>query len=311
MSMASTTLAAGLAEAALASLNEAMKRDARVADAALERLLPAPGGDHGRVADAMRYAVFAGGKRLRPFLTLKGATLFGVPESRALRAAAAIEMLHTYSLVHDDLPCMDDDDLRRGRPTTHKKFDEATAVLAGDALLTLSFGVLADPETHPSGAVRAELVAKLASAGGAEGMIGGQMMDMLAPERDYDMDGVILLQRMKTGALFEFSCEAGPILAEAPDKDRQNLRDYARDLGLAFQIADDLIDALGSEEQAGKAVGKDQEQGKATLISLYGIDRARTEARRLAEQAAAVLSSYGPPADELRALPFFLLDRAS
>ncbi len=309
--MASTTLEAGPGRADLANLNEAMKAQGAKADAALERLLPPAEGDHARVCEAMRYAVFAGGKRLRPFLTLKGAALFDVPESRALRAAAAIEMLHTYSLVHDDLPCMDDDDLRRGRPTTHRQFDEATAVLAGDALLTRSFEVLADPETHPDGAVRAELVARLASAGGTSGMIGGQMMDMLAPERDYDMEGVILLQRMKTGALFEFSCEAGPILAQAGAADRQNLRDYARDLGLAFQISDDLIDALGTAEQAGKAVGKDQEQGKATLISLYGVDRARTEARRLAEQAAAVLSGYGPKADELRALPFMLLDRAS
>jgi farnesyl diphosphate synthase len=309
--MASTTIAAGPAEAVLASLNESMKLQAARADAALESLLPAPEGDHARVCEAMRYAIFAGGKRLRPFLTLKGAALFGVPEARALRAAAAIEMLHTYSLVHDDLPCMDDDDLRRGRPTTHKQFDEATAVLAGDALLTRAFEVLAGPETHPNGAVRAELVARLASAGGTSGMIGGQMMDMLAPERDYDMDGVILLQRMKTGALFEFSCEAGPILAEASAQDRQNLRDYARDLGLVFQITDDLIDVLGAPELAGKAVGKDQDQGKATLISLYGVGRARSEAHRLAEQAAGALASYGPQADELRALPFFLLDRAS
>ena len=309
--MASTTVAAGPAEAALASLNDAMKRVAVETEAALERLLPAPHGDHARVCEAMRYAIFAGGKRLRPFLTLQGAALFDVPKERALRAAAAIEMLHTYSLVHDDLPCMDDDDLRRGRPTTHRQFDEATAVLAGDALLTRSFEVLADAETHPDGSVRAELVARLAAAGGSEGMIGGQMMDILAPERDYDMDGVMLLQRMKTGALFEFSCEAGPILAEAPAQDRRNLRDYARDLGLAFQIADDLIDALGAEELAGKAVGKDQDQGKATLISLYGVERARGEARRLAEQAAAVVSGYGPRADDLKALPFFLLDRAS
>ena len=309
--MASTTLEAGPARADLASLNESMKREGAKADAALERLLPPVEGDHARVCEAMHYAIFAGGKRLRPFLTLKGAALFGALESQALRAAAAIEMLHTYSLVHDDLPCMDDDDLRRGRPTTHRQFDEATAVLAGDALLTRSFEILADPETHPNGAVRAELVARLASAGGTSGMIGGQMMDMQAPERNYDMDGVIRLQRMKTGALFEFSSEAGPILAEAGPRDRQNLRDYARDLGLAFQIADDLIDALGTTEQAGKTVGKDQEQGKATLISLYGVERARTEARRLAEQAADVLSEYGPSADELRALPFLLLDRAS
>ena len=309
--MTTTTVVAGPAQAVLASLNDAMKREAAETDAALERLLPAPLGDHARVSEAMRYAIFAGGKRLRPFLTLQGAVLFGVPRERALRAAAAIEMLHTYSLVHDDLPCMDDDDLRRGRPTTHRQFDEATAVLAGDALLTLSFGVLADAETHPSGAVRAELVARLASAGGSGGMIGGQMMDILAPERNYDEAGVILLQRMKTGALFEFSCEAGPILAEASARDRQNLRDYARDLGLAFQIADDLIDVLGAEELAGKAVGKDQEQGKATLISLYGVEGARAEARRLAEQAASAVSGYGPQADDLKALPFFLLDRAS
>jgi farnesyl diphosphate synthase len=309
--MSSTITAAGRAGTAEASLNAAMKRAVVATDAALERLLPPGEGDHARVCEAMRYAIFAGGKRLRPFLTLQGAALFGVPEARAVRAAAAIEMLHTYSLVHDDLPCMDDDDLRRGRPTTHRQFDEATAVLAGDALLTRAFEVLADPETHPDGAVRAELVARLASAGGTSGMIGGQMMDMLAPDRDYDMDGVILLQRMKTGALFEFSCEAGPILAGASAHDRQNLRDYARDLGLAFQIADDLIDALGTTEQAGKTVGKDQAQGKATLISLYGIDRARTEARRLAEQAAAAVSGYGPQADDLKALPFFLLDRAS
>ncbi len=292
-------------------LNAALKRAAQEVDAALDHLLPPAEGLHGRVGEAMRYAVFAGGKRLRPFLTLTGARLFDVPESRAVRAAAAIEALHTYSLVHDDLPCMDDDDLRRGRPTTHRKFDEATAVLAGDALLTLSFGVLADTETHPSGAVRAALVARLAGAGGADGMIGGQMMDMLAPDRSYNDQEVILLQRMKTGALFEFSCEAGAILAEAGEEDRQRMRDFARDLGLAFQIADDLIDLLGAEETAGKAVGKDSDQGKATLISLYGVEKARSEAARLADQAAQTLSVYGPAADDLRALPFFLLDRAA
>jgi farnesyl diphosphate synthase len=288
-----------------------MKRAAEKVDAALEELLPLPAGQHGRVAEAMRYAVFAGGKRLRPFLTLESARLFGAPEARALRAAASIEALHTYSLVHDDLPCMDDDDLRRGRPTTHRQFDEATAVLAGDALLTLAFGILADSATHPSGDVRARLVARLAEAGGSEGMIGGQMMDMQAPERNYGADDVVLLQRMKTGALFEFSCEAGPILAEASDADRRRLRDFARDLGLAFQIADDLIDALGAEDVAGKAVGKDQEQGKATFISLYGVDGARREAARLAEQASETLAIFGPAADGLRALPFFLLDRAA
>ena len=299
-----------LADAA-PSVAQAMKQAVALVDATLDAVLPKPGGLHGRVAEAMRYAVFAGGKRLRPFLTLEGARLFGVPDDRSLRAAAAIEALHTYSLVHDDLPCMDDDDLRRGRPTAHRQFDEATAVLAGDALLTLAFGILADPATHPSGDVRARLVARLAEAGGSEGMIGGQMMDMQAPERAYDLDGVILLQRMKTGALFEFSCEAGSILAEASDDDRRRLRDFARDLGLIFQITDDLIDALGSAEDAGKAVGKDQDQGKATFISLYGVDGARAEASRLAHRAAGHLAAFGPEAEGLRAVPFFLLDRAS
>jgi farnesyl diphosphate synthase len=234
-----------------------------------------------------------------------------VPQARARRAAAAIEALHTYSLVHDDLPCMDDDDLRRGRPTTHRQFDEATAVLAGDALLTLSFGILADPATHPSGEIRSQLVARLAEAGGSAGMIGGQMIDILAPARDYGEAEVILLQALKTGALFEFACEAGPILAGAGEDDRRRLRAFARGFGLAFQIADDLIDATGTIEQAGKAVGKDQDQGKATLVSLYGIDKARAEAARLAREAVEALSPYGPSADELRALPFFLLDRAS
>jgi farnesyl diphosphate synthase len=293
------------------SLNAALKTAAALVDGTLDEVLPQPSGLHARVPEAMRYAIFAGGKRLRPFLTLASASLFDVPQDRALRAAAAIEALHTYSLIHDDLPCMDDDDLRRGRPTTHRQFDEATAVLAGDALLTLSFGILADPKTHPSGEVRSQLVAKLAEAGGFAGMIGGQMIDLLAPERDYGEADVILLQALKTGALFEFSCEAGAILAGAGEDDRRRLRDFARGFGLAFQIADDLIDVLGTAEQAGKAVGKDQEQGKATLVSLYGIDKARTEAARLARDAADSLACYGPAAEDLRALPFFLLDRPS
>jgi farnesyl diphosphate synthase len=292
-------------------LNAALKRAAAAVDRTLDEVLPRPEGLHARVPEAMRYAVFAGGKRLRPFLTLQSAALFEVPEARALRVAAAIEALHTYSLVHDDLPCMDDDDLRRGRPTTHRQFDEATAVLAGDGLLTLAFGILADPATHPSGEVRARLVAKLAEAGGSAGMIGGQMIDMLAPERDYGEAEVILLQALKTGALFEFACEAGAILAGAGADDQTRLCAFARGFGLAFQIADDIIDATGTAEEAGKAVGKDQDQGKATLISLYGLDKARSEAARLASEAAEALAPYGPAADDLRALPFFLLDRPS
>lgn len=291
------------------TLKTALAEAARLTEQALEALSPPPAGLHARVQEAMRYALFAGGKRLRPFLVLASAALFGAPQARALRVAAAIEALHTYSLVHDDLPCMDDDDLRRGQPTTHKKFDEATAVLAGDALLTLAFEILAHPDTHPSAEVRCQLVALLARAGGSEGMIGGQMMDIDAPNRSHTADEIILLQRMKTGALFEFSCEAGAILAERGPEDRERLRGYARDFGLAFQITDDLIDVTSSAEAAGKAVGKDQDQGKATLISLYGADEAEAKAVSLAQSAADAVAVYGPAADALRALPFYLIGR--
>jgi farnesyl diphosphate synthase len=292
-------------------LRGALKEAQETADAALARLLPQAEGLHARVIEAMRYAALAGGKRLRPFLTLESAKIFGAQRDGAVRAAAAIEALHTYSLVHDDLPCMDDDDLRRGLPTTHKRFDEATAVLAGDGLLTLAFEILAAPATSPSGEVRARLCARLARAAGAEGMIGGQMIDMLAAERAYGEAEIVLLQRLKTGALFEFAAEAGAILAGAGEAHEARLAAFARDLGLAFQIADDLIDATGAAETAGKAVGKDAAQGKATLVSIYGIEGARGRARQVAERAAAALSPYGRAADELRALPFFLLDRSA
>jgi farnesyl diphosphate synthase len=259
----------------------------------------------------MRYAIFAGGKRLRPFLVLHSAKMFGVDQSHAARAAAAIEVLHTYSLVHDDLPCMDDDDLRRGRPTAHRAFDEATAVLAGDALLTIAFEILADAATHPSADVRLKLIARLADAAGHNGMIGGQMIDMQAPDRAFGAEDIMLLQRLKTGQLFEFSCEAGPILGEAGDADRDRLRLYARDMGLVFQITDDLLDVTSTAEKTGKAVGKDKDQGKATLVSIHGVQGARAEAEKLACRAAETLSPYGPVADPLRELPIFLLDRDS
>jgi farnesyl diphosphate synthase len=301
--------ARSVSPADIASLEAALRRTAAAVDSALGGLIPQTSGLHGRVLEAMRYAVLVGGKRLRPFLVLRSAGLFGVSEAQAMRTAAAIELLHTYSLVHDDLPCMDDDDLRRGQPTTHKKFDEATAVLAGDGLLTLAFEILGHPDTHPSAEVRAELVLRLAQAAGAEGMIGGQMIDIEAPGKDFGRDEVILLQRLKTGALFEFSCVAGAILGQAGAADRERLRDYARDMGTAFQIADDLIDVTSTAETAGKAVGKDAEMGKATLVSLLGIDGARAEARALAEHAAELLAPYGDVAVELKALPFMLIDR--
>lgn len=290
-------------------LPDALATAAKTVDATLEQVLPRPHGLHARVHEAMRYATFAGGKRLRPFLVLQSAKLFGVEPARAARAGAAIEVLHTYSLVHDDLPCMDDDDLRRGRPTTHIAYDEMTAVLAGDALLTIAFEILSDAATHPSADVRVKLVQRLAQAAGHDGMIGGQMIDMLAPDRTFGAEDVMLLQRLKTGQLFEFSCEAGAILGEATDEDRARLRAYARDMGLVFQITDDLLDVTSSAEKTGKAVGKDAEQGKATLVSIYGIERARAEAQKLARRAAETLAPYGNAAPELCALPSFLIDR--
>ncbi len=301
--------AAGRRPADLKKLKSALAATSAEVEGVLEKLLPVPAGRHGRVQEAMRYAVFAGGKRLRPFLVNASAKLFDVPARSALRAAAAIEVMHTYSLVHDDLPCMDDDTLRRGKPTTHVQFDEATAVLAGDALLTIAFEILAGPETHPDAVVRCQLVAGLARAAGSEGMVGGQMMDMQAPDESHSAEDVVTLQRLKTGALFEFACEAGAILGQAGADVQATLRAYARDFGLAFQITDDLIDTQGNASVAGKSVGKDQDQGKATLVSLYGIEGARAEAEKLAARAAARLDGFGPEADLLRALPYRLIDR--
>jgi len=290
-------------------LPQALAAASTAVDATLDQVLPKPHGLHARVHEAMRYATFAGGKRLRPFLVLNSARLFGVDPAQAARVAAAIEVLHTYSLVHDDLPCMDDDDLRRGRPTTHIAYDEMTAVLAGDALLTVAFEILAHPDTHSSGEVRAALCLRLAEAAGANGMIGGQMIDMQAAQSAFGADEVILLQRLKTGQLFEFSCEAGAILGEAGTADRDRLRAYARDMGLVFQITDDLLDVTSTAEKTGKAVGKDKDQGKATLVSILGVDGARAEAEKLARRAIATLAPYHNSVPELTELPLFLLDR--
>jgi farnesyl diphosphate synthase len=288
-----------------------MSAAASAVEATLNRVLPPPQGLGARVQEAMRYATFAGGKRLRPFLVLSCANLFAVDKACALRVAAAIEAMHTYSLVHDDLPCMDDDDLRRGRPTVHVAFDEATAVLAGDALLTFAFEILSDHATHPSAEVRCRLTSKLAEAAGSNGMIGGQMIDMQATERPLDDGSIVTLQRMKTGALFDFCCQAGAILGEADAEHRNRLRDYARDFGLVFQITDDLLDVLGTTEKTGKSVGKDNDQGKATLVSVYGVEDARREAEKLVQRAVAALAPYGAKTTDLRALALFLLDRES
>ena len=275
----------------------------------LDNLILIPDGREARVVEAMRYSTFAGGKRLRPFLVIASADLFGVRREQSLRVAAAVEMVHTYSLVHDDLPCMDDDDLRRGKPAAHVKFDEATALLAGDGLLTQAFAVLADEETSHHAGIRAELVSSLARAAGSHGMVGGQMMDLLTEHIEVDVGEITRLQQLKTGALIAFACEAGAILGKADDHERHALHAYAHDLGLTFQITDDLLDAEGSAERLGKRVGKDKDRGKATFVSLLGLDGARQQAKLLAEQAATHLLPFGPRAELLRDLATFVISR--
>ena len=288
---------------------EALDQAAKLTDAALERLLVVPPGLEARVYDAMRYAVLAPGKRMRPFFVLAGANLFGVARRCALQVSAAIEMVHAYSMVHDDLPSMDNSDLRRGRPTCHKEFDEATAILAGDGLLTTAFEVLADPDTHGDPAVRCELVSELAAAAGAAGMVGGQMIDLIAEHQSLDIGAITRLQRMKTGALIAFSCEAGAILAKTPGELRTALRGYAHDLGLAYQIADDLLDVEGSAAETGKPVGADAVAGKATFVSILGVERARAQAELLIRQAVAHLDLFERRAELLREAARFVIAR--
>ena len=292
-----------------ADFEQALAETAAAVDAALDALLPRAGGVEGRVAEAMRYATLNGGKRLRPFLVVAGARLFEVSEPSALRTAAAVEMIHCYSLVHDDLPAMDDDDVRRGQPSCHVAFDEATAILAGDALLTYAFEALSAPETHASAAVRCELVRGLAVAAGCGGMVGGQMIDLLAAESTLDIDGVTRLQKLKTGALIAFACEAGAILGEAGAEARVALAGYGHDLGLAFQIADDLLDIEGSEAETGKAVGKDAAAGKATFVGLLGVDGARDRARVLVDRAVGRLARFGGRAARLEQIAHFVINR--
>lgn len=275
----------------------------------LDWLLPKPRDDEARLFEAMRYATLGGGKRLRPFLVLSSCRMFGVAERCALRVASAVELVHCYSLAHDDLPSMDDDDLRRGKPTTHRQFGEATAILAGDALLTLAFEVLAHPDTHTDPLVRSNLVVGLARAAGGHGMVGGQMMDMLAERTDFDIGQITRLQRLKTGELFAFACEAGAICGRVDSARRHALHAYAHDLGLAFQIADDLLDAEGREEVVGKKVRKDADQGKATFVSILGRERARDQARMLADQAIRHLEPFDDRADPLRAAAWFVVER--
>jgi farnesyl diphosphate synthase len=262
-----------------------------------------------RLCAAMRHAGIGGGKRLRPLLTVAAARLFGIGEERALRAGAAIEAVHVYSLIHDDLPCMDDDDMRRGKPTVHKAFDEATAVLAGDCFHALAFELLADERTSEDPFVRSELVLELARASGVDGMAGGQMMDLIAEGSNFGLDEVTRLQQLKTGALIEYAVEAAVIMGRVPPEGRARYKGYARNVGLAFQIADDLLDHEGDEAAAGKRLGKDAEAGKATFVSLLGPERARSQAGMLVTQAIEHLHGHGEEADLLRAIARYSVER--
>lgn len=292
-------------------LAEALTAVSQAVNSELDRLLPVSDTPDSRVQEAMRYSTLDGGKRLRPFLVMQSASLFNVAESSAIRVACAIEMIHCYSLVHDDLPCMDDDDLRRGRPTCHKQFDEATALLAGDALQTKAFEILAGPATHADPAVRCELVADLAHASGGQGMVGGQMIDLQANELDLDVAGITRLQQLKTGRLFSFSCEAGAVLGKAHGELRLALRNYAHDLGLAFQIHDDVLDVEGDVAEVGKRLNKDADAGKATFVSLLGLEQAKVQANMLAEQACRHLDPFGDKADLMRDVARFVVRRRS
>jgi farnesyl diphosphate synthase len=287
----------------------AMGRAAGLIEEALEALLPPVEGAEARLAEAMRYAALGGGKRLRGFLVIETALLFAVSPTCAARVAASVEMMHAYSLVHDDLPAMDDDDLRRGKPSTHRAFDEATAILAGDALQSRAFEVLAEADTHSDPQARCELVAALGAASGARGMAGGQMIDMLAEGAGLSAAEVTRLQALKTGRLIQYSAEAGAILGRAPLAQRHLLGAYGRDLGAAFQIADDLLDAEGTTEETGKTAGKDAASGKATMVAILGPERARAHAAMLASQAARHLDGFGERAALLRELAGYVVAR--
>lgn len=292
-----------------ARIDEPLARIAADIDAMFEQVLITPSDPSARLLEAMRHAAIGGGKRLRPLLVCASADLFSVPRAMSLRAGLAVECIHVHSLIHDDLPCMDDDDLRRGKATVHVAFDEATAVLAGDSLLALAFETLCDPATHPNADVRSELARDLAHAAGAFGMAGGQMLDLLPMQQPVDMEKVARLQRLKTGAIIGWAVESGAILGGAGSDERVSLRGYAQKLGLAFQIADDLLDVSGDPSAVGKRLRKDDAQGKETFVTLLGEDRARRQAEILIEQAIEHLHAFGPSAGLLTAIARFAINR--
>ncbi len=276
-----------------------------------ERPLPGEIARPQRLLAAMRHGVLNGGKRLRPFLVLESAALFSADGDPALRVAAALECIHCYSLIHDDLPAMDDDDLRRGQPTVHRAFDEAAAILAGDSLLTYAFDIVASDETELPAAVRVRLVAALARASGLGGMAGGQALDLEAETKKPDEAGIITLQAMKTGALIRFACEAGAIIADASREDRERMAEFGSAIGLAFQLADDLLDVTADASAMGKATGKDAAAGKATLVALHGIDWTRKQLAGLVAQAESLLAPFGQDADILKQAARFIAERQS
>jgi len=290
-------------------LQEAMDDVSAAVDRTLDRLLPQTDMAESQLYSAMRYGVLSGGKRLRPFLAIQSAFLFNVDSSRARRLGAAIELVHAYSLIHDDLPAMDDAALRRGKPTVHKQYDEATAILAGDALLTLAFEILADPETHEDPRVRCDLIKELAIASGGQGMVGGQMLDLIGEGEEFDLGTISRLQRMKTGKLMAFACEAGAILGKASEPHRRALRNFAYDLGLAFQVTDDILDVEADPQDTGKEQGKDEAAGKATFVSTMGKEQAKERAEMVVRQAVGHLNIFGARAEILKELAQYVLGR--
>jgi farnesyl diphosphate synthase len=278
-------------------------------DSAFDELIPIPNDSRARLVEAMRYAAIGGGKRVRPLLLTATAEMYSVDREAAVRAGCAVEAIHAYSLIHDDLPCMDDDELRHGKPTVHRAFGEATAVLAGDSLHALAFEILSMPEMSGDPFVRAELVRILACASGYNGMAGGQVMDIVAGEKEFDLRAVTRLQQLKTGALLGAAVEMGAVLGHVPPEARGQLRAYARDIGLAFQIADDLLDHEGDEAKVGKTLRKDADKSKSTFVSLMGPEAARDQARALSEQAIGHLVHYDSEADLLRAIARYIVER--